>query len=210
MPESDDFSDKIKFNVKSSSQRNRNITAIAIFAALAIVLHLSPAKIPAPYAPFLIYELWEIPIIIAFYLYGVKVSLAVAGINFMSLLVIFPGSLQAGPIYNLIAIASMIFGILLVYQITRSGSRFKNNVWLFGLTIIFGSVARVLIMTVVNATLLPFPPPFGFNMPFEAVFSIIHLLALFNASVAIYSIVIARILIRVIQNSTRIQIKYEV
>ncbi|MFC1754725.1 hypothetical protein ACFL96_15230, partial [Thermoproteota archaeon] len=199
-----------KFDIMSSSQRSRTITAIAIFASLAIVLHLSPAKIPAPYLPFLIYELWEIPIIVAFYLYGARVSLAVAAINFMSLLVIFPGSLQAGPIYNLIAITAMIFGLLTVYRITKSGPKFASNVWLFGLTIILGPAVRVIVMTIVNVALLPLSPPLGFSMAVEAVIEIIPLLAFFNASVAIYSILIARILIRSINGATRIQVKYRV
>ncbi len=210
MAESNNYPEKKDFDPKFTLKRSRTITAIALFAALAIILHISPMKIPAPYAPFLIYELWEIPIIVAFYLYGARVSLAVATINFMSLLVIFPGSLQAGPIYNLIAIASMILGLLTVYRITKSGSRFETSLWLFGFTIILGASFRVLVMTVVNSVLLPAPPPLGFNMPFETVIYWIPFIAFFNASVAIYSIFISRILIRSIIAATRIQVKYRV
>lgn len=210
LSESDDYPKKNELNIKSSLPRSRTITAIAIFASLAIVLHLSPLKIPAPFAPFLIYELWEIPIIVAFFLYGTRVSLGVATINFMSLLVIFPGEIQAGPIYNLIAITSMILGLFLAYKITRSSKRFTNNVWLFALSIILGPGMRVLVMTVVNTALLPFPPPLGFNMPFETVMYWIPFIAFFNASVAIYSILIARLLMRSITATTGISIKYGV
>lgn len=210
LSESNDYPEKKEFNIKSGLPRSRTITAIAIFASLSIVLHLSPLKIPAPFAPFLIYELWEIPIIVAFFLYGARVSLGVAVINFMSLLVIFPGEIQSGPVYNLIAITAMIFGLLLTYKITRSGTRFTNNVWLFGLSIILGPGIRVLVMSVVNAALLPFPPPLGFSMPFETVMYWIPFIAFFNASVAIYSILIARILIRSITAATGISVKYGV
>jgi len=53
---------------------SKTLATIAVFAALTVVLSLSPVKIPAPYAPFLIYQLWEIPIVAAFLLYGLRVG----------------------------------------------------------------------------------------------------------------------------------------
>jgi|TARA_B100002003_G_scaffold104213_1_gene96786 riboflavin transporter FmnP len=204
--------------LKYTLNRSKSITSIAIFAAIAIVLHISPLKIPAPYAPFLIYEFWEIPIIAAFYLYGTNISLAVAIINFLSLLVIFPGTLQAGPIYNLLAIIAMIMGLLIVYQITEKSSRFQSGARLFWLTIIIGPSVRVLVMTGVNALLLPMPPPLGFNAPIGDLEQVLGLppgtmllfIAFFNFSVALYSILIARMVIRAVSNAIRIPVKYGV
>ena len=210
MSEPNNATKNIKSSKKNYLQRSRAITAVAIFASLAIILHLSPIKIPAPYAPFLIYELWEIPIFAAFYLYGARISLAVAFINFLSLLVLFPGMLPSGPIYNLIAISATILGLLIVSHITGSVSRFQRSFWPFSLTILVAPSIRVLVMTIVNATMLPVSAPLGLNMPFEVVIAILPLIGFFNASVAIYSIVIARIIIRTISATTRISLRYGV
>ncbi|MEM0111584.1 MAG: hypothetical protein QXK90_02330, partial [Candidatus Parvarchaeota archaeon] len=59
----------------------RTIGFIVTFTALTIILNLSPIKIPAPYAPYLIYQVWEVPIVAAFLLYGFSISLIVALTN---------------------------------------------------------------------------------------------------------------------------------
>ncbi|UCH31032.1 MAG: hypothetical protein JSV05_05860 [Candidatus Bathyarchaeota archaeon] len=103
---------------------SKTIAAITVFAALTIALNLSPIKIPAPYAPFLIYQIWEIPIVAAALLFGLRVGAAVSVINTLLLLAIFPGELPTGPFYNLAAILSMLFGIYLVHKfpLIRSNS----------------------------------------------------------------------------------------
>lgn len=60
---------------------SKTIATIAIFTALSVVLVLSPAKVPAPYAPFLKYQVWEIPIVAAFLLYGPQVGVAISVMN---------------------------------------------------------------------------------------------------------------------------------
>ncbi len=184
------------------------MTAVAVFAALAIALHISPLKVPAPYAPFLIYELWEIPIITAFFLYGVKIGVIVAIMNFLSLTVVFPGQIQAGPIYNLIAILAMMFGILLSYRITEVSSKIQSTRWFFWMALMLGSSTRVLVMIVVNALMLPMPPPLGFSMPFEAIPPMIPLLSLFNLSVAIYTIPLSQIITKAVISTTRMPAMY--
>ena len=210
LPESNNQTDNTQSIKKDALNRSKAITTIAIFAAIAIVLHISPLRMPAPYLPFLIYEFWEIPIIVAFYLYGARIGLSVASINFSSLLVIFPGSLQAGPIYNLLAILGMILGLLAVYRVTGKTSRFKSATWLFWLTIIVAPLARVLFMTAINTALLPMSAPLGYGMSYEAIIPILPLIGFFNFSVALYSILIARMAVRVISVTTRIPVKYGV
>ena len=95
---------------------SRTIAAIIVFTALALVLNLSPIKIPAPYAPFLIYQIWEIPIVAAFLLFGSKVGVPVAIINTLALLVYFPGALPTGPLYNLAAVLSTLLGIYIAQK----------------------------------------------------------------------------------------------
>lgn len=106
---------------------SKSIAAIIVFTALTLALNLSPIKIPAPYAPFLIYQVWEIPIVAAFVLYGPKVGVPVALINTLILLIIFPGALPTGPFYNLAAILSMLIGIYIVQKVAFAFRSLNNE-----------------------------------------------------------------------------------
>ncbi len=188
--------------------KSRMITAVAIFAALSITLHASPLKMPAPYAPFLIYELWEIPIVAAFLLYGTRLGVSVAAINFASLMVIYPGTLQAGPIYNLIAIISMLLGMVVAFKLAGLSSRLKSGFRAFWLALIFGITMRVIVMLVVNLALLRMSPPLGFNIPFEGIIAMLPLLAFFNSTVALYTIIVGRMVTTTVSSATRVPARY--
>lgn len=121
---------------------SKTIAVIVVFAALTIALNLSPVKIPAPYAPFLIYQIWEIPIVAASLLFGLRVGVPISVINTLVLLAVFPGELPTGPLYNLVAVLSMILGIFLVQRLlgTRIGRRVRLFAVLFCLIsfVLFG------------------------------------------------------------------------
>lgn len=169
------------------SEKRRLLAISALLASVSIVLHppFLPA-VPAPFAPFLFYGLWEIPLVIGLLLYGPKVGIAVTLVNFISLLVFFPGELITGPVYNLAAIYSMMLGIYLTrYLILK-----RDGVNIL-LTTGAGILSRVGIMTVVNALALPLAPPIGFSLGVEALPITLFLVAVFNGTVAAYSIPIA-------------------
>ncbi|MGZ4851010.1 MAG: hypothetical protein ACXV2C_06500, partial [Candidatus Bathyarchaeia archaeon] len=58
----------------------KKLTLIIVFIALTTALNIAGPKIPAPYAPFLIYQLWEIPIVVAFLAIGQKAGLIIVGV----------------------------------------------------------------------------------------------------------------------------------
>lgn len=243
---------------------SKAIAAIIVFSALALVLNLSPAKIPAPYAPFLIYQIWEIPIVAAFLLYGPKVGVAVSIVNTLALLAIFQGALPTGPLYNLAAVLSMLFGVYIVHKVVLAfrgkfvsdgystevvtcimlsmlsimGALVNTLLWLFpgcvfglisiivaiearqrknaytqsiaqsttgqynGLVIaastVVGAFTRVIIMSFINLTFLPFPPPVGLGLPPPAAIAILPLVGFFNATLALYTIPIGHSIARVV------------
>ena len=173
-----------------------------VFAALAIILHppFLPIGIPAPYAPFLVYEIWEIPLVIALLLYGIRVGIAVTFINFISLLVFFPGQLITGPIYNLTAIYAMMFGIYLPYHVLRD----RGPVIVAWTSMIVGMTMRIGIMTIVNSATLPLPPPIGFSIPLTALPLTLVWIALFNGTVAAYTVPLAHVVASAVAKGTKI------
>jgi riboflavin transporter FmnP len=184
---------------------SKTLAATTVFAALAIVLNQSPFKIPAPYAPFLFYQIWEIPIVAAFLLFGMSVGAAIAVVNTVVLFALFTGALESGPIYNLCAVLSMLLGMYAAQWLaTRFSNERKENT-LTLLSTILGIASRVAVMSVVNWAFLRFPPPLGFSMVEEAIIPLMPLIAFFNATLALYTIPIGLILARAV--SLRIRTK---
>lgn len=167
----------------SKRPRSRTIAALAAFAALTVALNLSPIKIPAPYAPFLIYQIWEIPIVAALLLYGLRLASAVAVVNTMVLLAVFPGPNPTGPFYNLAADLSMLLGIFIIMRLVG----WQQSVKVIALSTAFGAVMRVSVMTVINYTFLRYPPPIGYSIPVEALVAMLPILGFFNATLALYT-----------------------
>jgi len=187
----------------------KRLSLIIIFVALTTALNIAGPKIPAPYAPFLFYQIWEIPIVAATLTIGPKTGLAVAGLNTLLLLIVFPGSLPTGPIYNLIAELAMLIGIYAAYKIAtykcpteKIGDFLKQHK--LGLSIsatTLGITTRVIITTVTNYFLIAQPSPIGFGSFFsfaglggqQAVLAFLPFSALFNATIALYTIPIGLI-----------------
>ena len=171
---------------------SRRLSVIGLFVALAIILNLV-VKIPAPYAGFLTYEIWEIPIVAAFLLFGFSVAIPVACMNFLILLM-FPGVILAGPLYNLIALLSMLGGVAVALKISKRFSKSEYHQVIFAT--LLGTLLRVVVMTPVNAILLQFSAPLGFGLPEAAAFGLLPAIAFFNGTVALYTIPVAFIVAR--------------
>ena len=175
----------------------RLLTASILFSSIALVLHppFLPLAIPAPYAPFLFYTIWEIPLYICLFLFGPTTAIISGIINFISLLVFFPGQLISGPIYNLIAIFGSYTGVVLIKRrkFVQDTNNTKNDILSFNMLFIIASpmIFRTVIMTVVNFIALPMPPPIGFSIPMEVMPTTLGLIAIFNSTTIMYSIPIA-------------------
>lgn len=181
------------------------IAIVAVFAALAIVLSISPLKFPAPYAPFLKYQVWEIAIVAALLLHGIKVGVSISFINALVLLAVFPGDLPTGPIYNLFAVLSTLLGIYIVQRV--AGKYFSKDRWiiLVALSTVTGIVTRVIVMSVVNWVVLRYPPPFGYSVPLEELPTMLSIVALFNATIVLYTIPIGYIIARAVGIGTKVK-----
>ena len=177
----------------------KTLALIITFVALATALNIAGPKIPAPYAPFLFYQLWEIPIVLAFIAISPKVGVVVAVINTLILFAVFNPGANAGPLYNLIAILSMFLGIYLPYRLAVRGCRTENfshylkqHIKVISISATtLGITMRVLVTTVINYFALQQPFPVGFSFTQPAALAFLPLSALFNATVALYTIPIA-------------------
>jgi riboflavin transporter FmnP len=191
----------------------KKLALIAIFTALTIVLG-QIIKIPFPALPFLYFQLWEIPILVAFLVIGPIAGIFISLFNAVVLFAIFPGELPAGPLYNLIAILSMMAGVyiveLIVKQLAKRKQTSQNALeykpkWISASTAM-GIVIRVIAMAIMWYFLIPAPYPFGygsFGITIPMTIAMIPLGALFNAIVALYTIPTAYLIANVIKRSLK-------
>jgi riboflavin transporter FmnP len=199
----------------------KRLAFIIIFVALTTALNIAGPKIPAPYAPFLYYQIWEIPIVAAFLVVGPKTGTAVALLNTFILLLVFPGALPTGPIYSLIAELAMLIGVYTAYKIgTRKCPKENIGAYLkahkLGLSIsmtALGITSRVIITTITNYFLIAQPSPIGFGSFFSfaglsgqaGVVAFLPFSALFNGTIAVYTIPIALVVAIAVHSNLRLQ-----
>ncbi len=178
----------------------KKLSLTIVFAALAIALNptFTYISFAAPFAQGLIYQIWEIPIVIAFLIISPVAGIGVSLLNTAVLFAIFPGALPTGPIYNLAATLSMQVGI---FAAVALGKRFfcsKNpdtNIlskakWAAVATTL-GILTRVAFMSLVLYFALPQEAPIGFkSFGFDQALTIAYLpfAAFFNATLALYTI----------------------
>ncbi|MDE1853417.1 MAG: hypothetical protein KGI38_06690 [Thaumarchaeota archaeon] len=164
-------------------RRSRWLSLVALLTAMAVVLN--GLTVPAPYAGFLLYGIWEIPVLLALLLLGLEGGLAVAALNGLALEFINPGGLPTGPLYNLVAEVSMFAGVLAARRLTRG----RGTGALVLSSTVLGAATRTAVMTVVNWAVLAQPYPIGFGsfgVTQAAVPGLLELIAVFNATVALY------------------------
>ncbi len=183
---------------------SKTIAVIAVFTALTVALVLSPAKIPAPYAPFLKYQIWEIPIVAAFILYDPSVGVSISVMNTIVLLGVYPGDLPTGPLYNLAAVLSMLLGIYVMHKLIAAHSTRRQEMILVISSTALGTIIRVGIMSIVNLVFLQYPYPVGFEMPMGAIVAVLPLIGLFNGTLALYTIPVGYFLARAVSYGKKI------
>lgn len=178
----------------------KKLSLIIVFSALTIALNpaFTYIAINAPFAPGLIYQIWEIPIVVAFLIISPIAGLSISLLNTAVLFVVFPGALPTGPAYNLAALLSMQVGIFTALTIGKRISCSKNqdtNVlfkakWATVATA-FGMLTRVAFMSVILYFALPQPAPIGYaSYGYDQRAAILFLpgAAFFNATLALYTI----------------------
>jgi riboflavin transporter FmnP len=168
----------------------KTIAITVAFTALSIVLSgpVSGISIPAPYFPLLRYEIWEIPVIAAFFLFGWKQAVAVTLLSGTFLYVVLLNYVVLG---GVLACLSMVLGLYL-------GSRFisgkaaggtplsgKKAILLYtALAVVFRSAN----LAVFDYIVLRYPFPLGLELPESVIRAILLPVTIFNATEPLYPI----------------------
>ena len=186
----------------------KRLSLIIVFAALAIALNPTFTYIGFnfPLANGLIFQIWEIPIVVAFLIISPMAGLVISLINTAVLFAIFPGVLPTGPAYNLSATLSMqigIFGAVMIAKKISCPKHQNTNVlfqpkWVI-LATAMGILTRVAVMSIILFFALPQPSPIGFSFPLQATIGYLPFAAIFNATLALYTISIGFVIAERVQ-----------
>jgi len=188
--------------------KTKTLATTIIFAALTVALNpaISGIGVPAPYAPYLIYGLWEIPIITAFLLISPASAISIAVLNSAVLFAIFPGVLPAGPLYNLIAVTATLLGVYIARKfIKNENTKPQKGLKITAASTIIAIILRVIVMTIVNYITLQQPPPFGFELPEIDVIATLPFTAIFNGTVVLYIIPLGEFIDEVVKSRLKLE-----
>lgn len=172
---------------KQTMSRSRQISLIALLSGIALILRLT-VEFPFPLAGYLKLEIWEIPVYVALLAYGLRLSLGTAGIVYLIVQVFASGPLPTGPIFNFVAVLSTVVGAFPVLYLLRKHGDPTRSWRIAAAVTASGALVRVGIMTIYNQIMLPLPFPLGFSMPVQALPPTLIIIAIFNLTVATYSL----------------------
>lgn len=131
-----------------------SIAGSAVFSALAIVLAAASQALGLnfPLIPYLQFDVGEVAIILAFFMFGPVPALTASLVEFGGLEV-FGQNLPTGPPLKLFALASTVAGLWLGAKIAARGGGTSLS-RLAGWTTVMGSAVRAAVMTVPNLYLI--------------------------------------------------------
>jgi hypothetical protein len=186
---------------------NTKALAMAIaFAVVAIVLNpaITGIKIPSPFLTGLYYQVWDIPIIIAFLLLGFKYGVFAGVLNSFFLFAVFPGPSQ--PFYapsNVVAQFSMMVGIYLAIKLfIRRGPAKKtfSRIKIVVTSTVLGIIVRLPIMLAIMFVILHYL--MGFTEP--VTFALLFVQVIYILVISAYTIPVAFVIARAVNKNLKV------
>ncbi len=192
---------------------NSKSIALAItFAAVAIVLNA--IRIPTVFYPGSFFQFSQIPLVIAFILFGAKIGVLVGLLNLAGGLALFPAGAGGGLfVYPIDFLSSLIMfaGIWLAHKVTTRENESGGSPVLkkpaVGLTL-GGTAVRVGIMPFVDYALvyhLMVPLLLGINPSERYILGLVPAFVLYNVVVPLYTVSIAYVVAAKVSKNLKIE-----
>jgi hypothetical protein len=181
----------------------KTISLVVAFAGIAVVMNpaISGLGFPFPPIPGLIFNFWELVIVIAFLLTSFKGGLAVASLNAVFLLAVYPGPSRAiYPLTNTVAVSSMMVGMYSANKImTRkaNGENKSSTYKTVSYYTIFSMLLRIAVMAPIMYLLLSLV---GMST-IAVVATILPLQAVYNIIMALYIVPIGYFLAKTVNRN---------
>ena len=185
-----------------------NTKAIALtiaFTAVTVVLNPRFSGIAIPsFVPTLWFQIWEIAVVAAFFLLGLKSAAFVAVLNAIVLQAVTPGTAFNQPLANLVAILSTLVGVYVAHKLLNLRSSQETPISRRKLVLYstaLGIISRLAIM-------MPFLYVAATLLGMSLVIAILPLFVIYDLIVALYSVpfgyLIASVVNRYVKLNTKI------
>ncbi len=184
------------------------VAIVIVFAALTIVL--SAVKIPTIFWPQQSFRLWEIPVVTAFLLFGLRVgfSVAVIGIAGQTALFVGPAGILEAP-WGIIVVLTMFLGLYLAKKLSQS--RLTHMKGISGIMpivflTVFSIIVRTSIMLPVDYAIYSsiLPIVIGVKIPYAYIIGLMPFTCLFNVLVPLYTVPVSYLLAKTISNNVKV------
>jgi riboflavin transporter FmnP len=184
---------------KRAKLESKPIAFTITFSAIAIALNA--VKIPSIFYPNTTFQFAQIPIIVAFLTFGVKIGVLVGALNLLAALFLFPlpNGLIVYPM-DFVSLSIMFLGLYIGSRLTKGrneseipGFRKKTMI---GFTAI-AAAFRVGLMLPVDYWLIShvlLPAIYGIRLPEAIILSLLPAFIAYNAIVALYTVPIAYVI----------------
>jgi len=185
---------------------SKEIALVIVFTAVAIVL--TPIAIPAGFLRGWGFRFWEIPIVIAFLLFGLKIGLSVAVLRTLAEMTIFPSPVGIlGPPSALLGTIVMLLGLYAAeIFLKRKPAPDKDRGVKSGLYFtVFGTLARLAFSPVAAFIIYGFLLPMvGVSIPVPAIIALIPLIMVFDLILSLYTIPIGYVVARIVGRNLKV------
>ncbi len=192
----------------------RSISLITVFAALAIILNA--IRIPTFYHPGFFYSLYEIPVLIAFIIYGFKIGFLIEILHIIGQEIFFPlgpGGVVTYPM-GLVVHLLMFAGIYFAHKIMKRKidtgydvAEKKTVIYFTGLaTALRGGLMPIIDYAVLYNILLPIA--LGRTIPEAYILGLVPAFIIYNVTSAFFAVPIAFFIARKVSNYLKIKPTY--
>jgi len=186
----------------------KEITLIVTFAALTIAL--DPFRIPSVYLPGVYYRFCEIPIVVAFLLFGPRIGISIAALNVFAEIVLFPGPVVfVGRPVVFVLVLSMFLGIYSANFLLKRKAQLSSN---FNLkTAIyytaFGTLIRTAVAPLVNYPFYRFAVPLltGLSLSNAYVMALMPAFMIYALTFSLYTIPIGYLIARTVSRNLKLE-----
>jgi hypothetical protein len=187
-------------------EMNTKAFAMSItFAVVAMVLNpaVTGIKIPSPFLTGLYYQVWDIPIIVAFLLLGFRYGVFAGILNSFFLFAIFPGPSQ--PFYapsNVVAQFSMMVGIFIARGLVTNltPDQTISRIKLIVTSTVLGILVRLPIMLAVMFVILRYM----MGLPATITFALLQVQIIYIFVISAYTIPIAYVVAMAVNRNLKI------
>jgi riboflavin transporter FmnP len=185
----------------------KEIALIITFAALTIAL--DPFRIPSFYLPGVYYRFCEIPMVVAFLLFGPEVGISIAGLNVFAEMVLFPGpTVIVGRPVVFVLVLSMFLGIysarwLLKLHASNSNALLKPMLYCTA----FGALLRTMVAPLTNYPMYRYAVPLltGLSMSDASVMALMPAFMIYALTFSLYTIPIGYLVARIVSRNLKLR-----